>query len=156
LENFGVDFIVMACNTIHAFLEELRQEISTPILDLREEVRKFLKQTGCRKIAILGTPHTIKSGLYRFEDFEYVALPEGSTKKLACAIFEFNLGFQDKQINAVRRIAEQCVASGAEAVVLGCTELALILKGQKLPIADTIDILAEATAAQIKKLEGNY
>jgi len=146
LDKFGVDFIVMVCNTIHLYYEKLQREINTPILDLRKEVRKMLKRNGIKSVLIIGTPNTIKQGLYRFEGIKTFEPNKIEMKLLTNAIFDFNRGVKTrKEIEKVKSICEKYISKGAEAIVLACTELALMLDKQEFPIINTIDVLVDAT-----------
>jgi len=146
LDKFGVDFIVMVCNTIHLYYEKLQREINTPILDLREELRGLLKRNGIKSVLIIGTPNTIKQGLYRFEDIKTFEPNEIEMRQLTNAIFNFNRGVKTKkQTEKVKKICEKYIDKGAETIVLACTELALMLGKEDLPTINTIDVLVDAT-----------
>lgn len=146
LAKFGPDFIVMVCNTIHLFHGQLQGKIGVPILDLREELRKRLKGT----VTVLGTPVSVKSGLYRFEEINYLEPTEKELEALSRAVFDFNRGAEKtKQVGTVRELCEKYLKKGSEKIVLGCTELAVMMKGEGLPAIDTIDVLVEATVEKI-------
>ncbi|MBI2541458.1 aspartate/glutamate racemase family protein [Candidatus Woesearchaeota archaeon] len=152
LDKFGVDFIVMVCNTIHLYYEKLQNEIKTPILDLRQELKNTLKQSGIKSNLIIGTPNTIKQGLYRCEGVNSFEPTEKEMRQLSEAIFNFNRGIdKQKQIDKVRKICQKYLDMKAEAVVLGCTEFAVMLDNENFPKINTIDVLAEAA---IKKFSG--
>ncbi len=150
LDKFGVDFIVMACNTIHLFHEKLQREVKTPILDIRKELKDFLIKKGIKSIAVLGTPMTMNQGLYKFDEFKYLDPEESDARLITDAVFNFNKGFEkEKQIKIIENIARMCVGRGAEIIVLGCTELSLMLGDIDIPKIDTMEILS---AAVIKNL----
>jgi len=145
LEKFGADFIVMACNTIYLFYERLQKEIKVPILDLRKEMKQFLTKKNIKSVTVLGTPMTIKKELYKFENIKYFDLDKDELKLLTEAIFNFNKGFEkNKQIQTVKNIAKKYLDKGAELLILGCTELALMLKDENIPKINTMDVLVEA------------
>ncbi|MBL7169445.1 MAG: amino acid racemase [Candidatus Aenigmarchaeota archaeon] len=151
LDNFGVDFIVMVCNTIHLFHKRLQKEINTEILDLRYELKKRLIEKNLSIITVLGSPSTIKK-LYKFEGIKSISIEEEETKQLSKAIFNFNRGFEkDKQIEKVKDISEEYLRKGSQIIVLGCTEFSLMLKDVDIPKVDTIELLAEITADRINK-----
>jgi aspartate racemase len=146
LDKFGVDFIVMVCNTLHLYYDKLQKEINTPILDLRKELRELLKIKGIKSTLIIGTPNTIKQGLYRFKDIKYFEPDEEEMKQLTDSIFNFNKGIEKQiQIQKVMKICEKYLVKGAETIILGCTEFAVMLGEENLPKINTIDILVEAT-----------
>jgi len=150
LDGFGVDFIVMICNTIYLFYDEFKNEIKTSILDLRKELRECLVENKIKTVTVLGTPNTIKRGLYKFEGIKYLNPSVEEMKRLTNAIFNFNKGNEtNKQIRIVNKICQEYLRKGSEMIVLGCTELAVMLDNENLPTIDTIDVLVEATINKI-------
>jgi len=146
LDKFGVDFIVMVCNTIYLYYDKLQKEVNTPILDLKKELKELLKRKKIKSTLIIGTPNTIKQGLYRFRDIKSFGPNENEMKKLTNAIFNFNKGIgKQKQIQRVRKICEKYLSKGAGTIILGCTEFAVMLGEENLPTINTIDVLVEAT-----------
>lgn len=146
LDKFGVDFIIMVCNTIYLYYDKLQKEINTSILDLRGELKELLKRSGIKSTLIIGTPNTIKQGLYRFKDIKNFEPNEEEMKQLTNAIFNFNKNIEkQKQVQIVKKICEKYLSKGAGTVILGCTELAVMLGEENLPKINTIDILVEAT-----------
>ena len=124
LDEFGVDFIVMVCNTIHLFYDRLQSGVKTPILDLRAEVRKVLEGKKATSVLVLGTPSTIENGLYEFNDTVKTVKPTAEeAKALSEAILNFN--------------------NGVDKEALGSSNLNKI---------NTIDVLVEATIAKVKEL----
>ena len=144
LDAFGVDFIVMVCNTVHAYYDRLKALIKTTILDLREAVKQALQ--GSKSALILGGPDTVKKGIYRFEGIQNYEPNEEELKILSDVIFNFNKGYeQAKQAEMVRNIVKKYVAQGAETVILACTEFAIMLGNEDFKKINTIDVLVEAT-----------
>jgi aspartate racemase len=150
LDKLKVDFIVMVCNTIHLFYDELQKEIRTPILDLRKELRNRLMQNKIKTVTVLGTPSTIKKGLYKFKKIKYLNPSSRDMKKLTEIIFNFNKGVEkDEQIAETKKICQKYLQKGSEIIILGCTEFAVMLQNENLPVINTIDILVEATLDRI-------
>ena len=146
LEGFDVDFIVMVCNTVYLFYERLQKEIKIPIINLRKEIKNSLSNRDVKLITVLGTPAVIKEGLYEFRGIESLNLSDEEIGVLSKAIFNFNKGFnKEKQVETVKKIARKYLNRGSEIIVLGCTELALMLKGENIPKIETMDVLAEKT-----------
>ena len=150
LESFKVDFIVMVCNTIHLYYNRLQKEINTPILDLRKEVRELLKIKRMKSVLVIGTPHTIKQGLYRFKGIKTFEPSNKELRILSKAIFNFNRGFNKEiQVKEVKSICKKYLDKGAEHVILGCTEFAVMLDKENIPKINTIDVLAESVVKRI-------
>lgn len=146
------DFIVMICNTIHSFINDLQAEINTPIIDLRKEVQQLLLSSKVKKLTILGTPSTINEGLYKFDGFTYLDLEEKDLLILSKTIEKFNAGIKrDKQISTVELIAKKYISKGADKILVGCTEFSLMLKNKDLPTLDTLDVLVDLTYSKINK-----
>lgn len=150
LDQFGVDFIVMVCNTIHLYYDRLQKEINTPILNLRDELKKRLEKERVDSTFIIGTPNTIKRGLYQFQEIKSFEPEEEEMKQLTNSIFNFNKGIEkQKQIQIVRQICEKYLNAGAKTVILGCTEFAVMLGEENLPKINTIDVMVEATVQKL-------
>jgi len=154
LDSLNLDFIVMVCNTIHLYYDVLQKEINTPILDLRKEVFKDLKKEDLRKVTIIATPSTIKLGLYEFEGIDYLNPDEAEMKVLSDAIFRFNKG-EDKNYQRERafKIVNKYLEKGAEVVLLGCTEFAVMLEDCNIPKKDSIDVLVEGVVKRIERFK---
>jgi aspartate racemase len=152
LEKFGVDFIVMVCNTIHLYYDRLQKAIKTPILDVRKEVKKTLDEKGIKSTVIIGSPNAIKKGLYRFEGIKTYEPTSEEQKQLSEAIFNYNKGFEkEKQVEKVRQICKSHMKNGAETILLACTETALMLRDSDLPLIDSMNVLIETTIKKIKQ-----
>ena len=108
LDKMNLDFIVMVCNTIHLYYVYLQSGIATELINLREEVSKKIKNRGINKVTIVATPSTISSGLYAFEEINYLNPNEKEIKELSEAVFNFNKG-ADKNIQREKaeRIAKK-------------------------------------------------
>ena len=104
---------------------------------------------------VLGTHNTIAQGLYSFPEIEAIDISPHELNRLEDAIVNYNKGKdRDSQIQAVRSIAEKYLARGAQAIILGCTEFAVMLRDVNIPKVDTLDVLVDATIRH-KELENN-
>jgi len=152
LEKIGADFIVMICNTIYLFYEKLQKEIKIPIIDLRREVENYLLRNKIKSIVVLGSPNVIKGRLYNFERINCISLKDKEIDLLSNAVFNFNKGFDKiKQKVVVKRIAKKYLNRGIELIILGCTEIAVMLKDDDVPKINPMDILAEAIIKELIK-----
>lgn len=151
LDKFGVDFIVMVCNTIHLFYENLQNQIKTPILDLRKEVERTIKSKGISSVLVLGTPNTIDKGLYDFAGITSIKPTKNEAKQLSAAIFNFNNGTEkEEQGKKVIDICNKYLSNGSTTtVILGCTEFGLMLSNGNFDKINTIDVLVKATVERI-------
>lgn len=150
LDSLGVDFIVMVCNTIYLFVDKLQRRIKAPILDLRKEVEELLVKRGIKSVLVIGSPSTIRLGLYNFDNI-YTFIPnDKEINDLSNTVFNFNKGINKK--SRVVSICKKYLSKGAQAIILGCTELAVMLGNEGFPCINTIDVLVDAT---IKRCGGD-
>ena len=157
LDSFGVDFIVMVCNTIHLYYDFLQNEINTPIVDLRAEVKKYINEQKIKSAFILATPETIKNGLYRFDDINIIEPNQNEQNQLSNSIFLFNKGInKSEQIEKTRKIYEKYISDDVMYILLGCTEFAVMLENETIPKINTIDVLVNAVVKKLSYKKKNY
>ena len=152
LENAGADIIVVPCNTVHSFLPELRRRSSVPILSIIEETAKECSRIKVRRVGILGTSKTISDQLHQHalqEQGIASLLPLEQEQKqvdtVIRAILSNTLTGRETQI--LRSIILDLNSRGADAIILGCTDLWKVLPQieSSLPLLDTTTILENAT-----------
>lgn len=150
LEAAGVDIIIIACNTVHYFYTQLQEAIKIPILNLIEETGKRVQSHQHSKIGLLSSQSTNELGLYdkAFAQFGIEVLkPSGEEQEIInqkiLAVMEGKQAQADK--TSVQEIIFRMKQEGAEAVVLGCTELPLIISQSDTTIAvyDSCQIIIE-------------
>jgi aspartate racemase len=153
LQRAGADFIVIPCNTAHYFYERVQKAVSVPVLHIMEEVASAAGEEvpSARVLGILATAATVASGLYARacarRGIEVVGPEPAGQREVNRAIYAVKAGQMGSEITAgVRKVAESLVARGAQALVLGCTELPFVLKSQdvRVPLLDSNQILARA------------
>ena len=156
LDSYVVDYIVMVCNTIHLYYDRLQNEIKTPILNLKDELKELLINKNIKSTLIVGTPNTIKQGLYRFEDVKTYEPNEEEMELLTDSIFRFNKG-DKKVIKDVKKICDNYLNNGAKTVILGCTEFGVMLGNENIPKINTIDVLVDAVIKKLSNItNSNY
>ena len=148
LVTFGADIIAIPCNTAHYFYDRLNESIEIPILNMVEETVLFAKE-NCKKVGILATSGTIETRTYqRVCDRLDLAYAVPSAKKQADVM---DLIYADiKQGKPADRqkfdaVVEELKAEGCGRVILGCTELSLIKRDEKLGdfYIDSMEVLAK-------------
>lgn len=156
LEKAGVDLLVIPCNTVHIFTTELRQQISVPFLSIIEETAKRLLEMKIKKVGLLGTKITINSNLYQ-EELKAkgidLILPDLKQQSKVLEITK-NILFGKNNEESKKElilIINSLALKDAKAIILGCTEIPLLMKQKdvNLPLIDTIEVLAESTANKI-------
>lgn len=154
LERAGAELLVLCSNTMHKDADRISDAISIPFLHIADATAAAIKQRGLRRVGLLGTRFTMEESFYR-ERLESrgeleVLVPGLQTRKDVHRIIyeELCLGkVSADSLRAYERALDELVALGAEGVVLGCTELMLLLRGpaeQQPPIFDTTTLHAEA------------
>ncbi len=153
LDAANPDFIVMVCNTIHLHYDKLKKQLKSPLINLREEMRNELLTRGVKTVTVLGTPTTVQKGLYNFKGINHQNPTNGELTLLSRAIHRFNNGKdKKKQQRIVSLIASRCLERGSEAIILGCTEFAVLLRGETMPKIDSISVLVTATVERFKAI----
>jgi len=153
LEKAGVDFIVICTNTMHKVADDVQKNINIPLLHIVDVTAEKIKEKGLKKVGLLGTKFTMEEGFYRERLKEKhgidVVIPEEREREFVHRVIydELCLGIvKHESKEEFRRIIENLVCNGAEGIVLGCTEIPLLV-GQEdadVPIFDTTTIHAEA------------
>lgn len=151
LEAIGVDVIIVPCNTAHFFLEDVSKEVKVPFLHMPRETAKTLKEMGMKKVALLATDGTVKSGLYEKElkamGIEAICPDADQQKLIMSLIYDFvKAGKEFPHPNKLIELIENLKEKGAEGVILGCTELPIAFENIKMPLpaVSPTDILAKA------------
>jgi aspartate racemase len=159
LEKAGADFIVIPCNTVHIFLDAIRASIHIPVYSIVEETVKTLLDDipNARKVALLASPAVVATRLYtdRLEahGIETLLPDDAGEEKVREVIFAVKSGDKGAAVKEkLMDVTRDLVSRGAQAVILGCTELPLVLSPQDLPIPsiDTLDVLARAAVRQAR------
>lgn len=155
LEGAGAEFLVMPCNTLHIFIDELRQSVGIPVLSIVEETAMFLSDNGISRVGILATPMSLQQGLYegilRRIGIEQV-VPDGYAQaqigEVINRIVRSRLENRDRE--SLLRVIKSFETKGVQAVILACTDLQLLIPSRPtMTIYDTMKIFAEATVETI-------
>ncbi|MFH1536035.1 MAG: amino acid racemase [Patescibacteria group bacterium] len=157
LEQGGADFLVMPCNSLHVFIEEIRKAVKIPVLSIVEETIKFLKNHNIKQVGILATSITINRGLYKSQlntqgIIEVIPNDKDQTK-LGQIIYNLVIGkYTDEDKQIFDEITENLVNKEVESIILACTDLQLLApRHTKIAIYDTMQILVDATVREIIK-----
>lgn len=154
LENAGADCIVICTNTMHKVAPMIEQVISIPLLHIAEETRKVIERDKISKIALLGTKYTMTQDFYKEKLIEHgieVMIPTKDDVEFVNQVIyeELCLGkirkeSKERYVTIIDQLAEQ----GAQGVILGCTEIGLLIKQEdtKVKLFDTTKIHAESAA----------
>ena len=154
LERAGADFIVIATNTMHKLVPDIEKEISVPILHIADATADAIKRDGIKKVGLLGTRFTMTQDFIKDKLVDAgleVVLPESKDMEFVNDVIfnELCLGkVLDSSRDEYKRIIEDMKEKGAEGVILGCTEIGMLIKDEDsaLPTYDTTIIHATAAA----------
>ena len=153
LENGGADFIVLCTNTMHKVAEEIQASVQIPLLHIADATAQVVKDSGIRAIGLLGTRFTMEEEFYKGRlSQQYglqVHIPNAQEREVIHRVIydELVVGeIKQHSKEQYLRIIERMLAQGAEGVILGCTEIGLLIHKQdsRVPLFDTTRIHAEA------------
>ncbi len=147
----GAEFFICPDNTAHIVLEKIISSLPIPGLHIADVVSQEIKSNGWRKVGLLGTKWTMSGNVYRNilkENNLSVIIPDTSTRaKINNAIFEELCQgiFSQNTIALFIDAIDNLKKDGAECVILGCTEIPLIINAENssLPVLDSTRLLAE-------------
>jgi aspartate racemase len=153
VEAGGADFLLICTNTMHKVADAIESGIGIPILHIADATAECLKSNGVQRIGLLGTEFTMEQNFYkgRLAD-KYgieVLVPDQTQRKVVHDIIysQLCLGeIRDASRQEYLTIIEDLYDKGAQAIVLGCTEIGLLIKQSdtEVPLYDTADIHAKA------------
>ncbi|MDA8953161.1 aspartate/glutamate racemase family protein [Pseudomonadales bacterium] len=157
IEIAGADFLLIGTNTMHKVASEVQAGISIPLLHIADITAEILIADGVTKVGLLGTQFTMDEDFYKGRVSEKygieVIVPEKPQQEIVHNIIysELILGeIKDDSRQRYLEVIDQLYAQGAQAVILGCTEIALLVQQHhtEVPLYDTTEI----HAAQAVKL----
>jgi aspartate racemase len=157
LEAAGADFLVLCTNTMHKVAPGIEAAVGIPLLHIADPTAAAIKQAGHATVGLLGTRFTMEDAFYRDRLSERhglrVLVPNAQDRDTIHRIIyeELCLGaVLPESRSAYRRIMDSLAAQGAEAIILGCTEISLLVGQQDsgVPLFDTTAIHARAAAEE--------
>jgi len=160
IESAGADFILIATNTMHKVADQVADSVNIPLLHIADATGEQLQRKGITRVGLLGTAFTMEQDFYKqrlTDKFGIeVITPNGVQRKLVHDIIynELCLGeIKRRSKDDYLTIIEDLTASGAEGVILGCTEIGLLVeqKDTRIPLFDTVEIHAQAAVKEALK-----
>jgi aspartate racemase len=153
LKRSGVDGIALCANTAHLFADELQKKIQLPLIHIGVETAKAINKQGFKKAGLLGTKFTMEMEFYR-NKLEAAGLTVLIPKQQSTRDYiqqtvkeELGIGFINPETKAnYISIVKELVERGAECIILGCTEIPLLISQNDfdVPIFDTTKIHSQA------------
>ena len=154
LEKAGAEFILICTNTMHKVAPQVQARIHIPLVHIAEATADALKERNISRVGLLGTRYTMTQAFYKDKLIEAgidVLIPADEDIHVVNDIIynELCLGnVQEASRRAFLRVIDDLKQRGAQGVILGCTEIGLLIRQQdtELPVFDTTQIHAEKAA----------
>jgi len=154
LETAGADFLVMVCNTAHAWTDDIRAAVSIPFVSIIDVVIDALRAQRVERVGVMAAEGCLRAGLYQealaAAGFEPVLWSEAELERFMTLVYRIKAGERDDDIGAgIRRLAADLEFRGADALIAGCTEIPLFLNSGDtgVPLLSSTDLLVERTIA---------
>ena len=153
LEQFGVEVLIICTNTMHKVADQVQKNVKVPLLHIADATAEEIKARGLKTVGLLGTKFTLEQDFYKGRltgkhGFE-VIVPEENERNIVDHIIYNELccgQVSPTSKETFCKIMENLVANGAEGIILGCTEIGLLVdqQGVQIPLFDITKIHAEA------------
>jgi aspartate racemase len=153
LERGGADCVLICTNTMHKMAPEVQSSVTIPLLHIADTTALEIKKSGIKRIALLGTKYTMEEDFYKgrlIDDYDlnvFIPPKDGRTIVNRVIYEELCLGrVVEESRNQFQQIIHDFNRAGVEGVILGCTEISLLIhqEDSPLPLFDTTAIHAQA------------
>jgi aspartate racemase len=153
VERGGADFVLICTNTMHKMADEVQQALSIPLLHIADATAAEIKAHNMNRVGLLGTRFTMEEDFYKKRLQENHGItsitPEGDERTIVHDIIYDELcrgEIRESSREKYKIIIEHLIKRGAEGIILGCTEIPLLVsqKDSPVPVFDTTRIHAEA------------
>jgi aspartate racemase len=152
LENAGADFLIICSNTSNSMVPFIKDKISIPIIHIADAVGDYIKKNGVRKVGLTGTRYTMQQSFYKDILMHYgidtlVPSPEETNKMNTIIFSELQKNtFTNDSKQFFLDVFNNLKVKGAEGIIMGCTEIPLLIKQEDtdLLLFDTLKLHASA------------
>lgn len=153
LERGGADFLLLCTNTMHRMAEEVAASVSIPMLHIADPTAEIIKAAGYRRVGLLGTAFTMEQDFYKGRLTSRfgldVLVPDEADRSIVHEVIYRELvagQVVPASRAAYREIIVRLVERGAQAIILGCTEIMLLVQAEDsaVPLFDTTTLHAHA------------
>lgn len=157
LENAGADFVILATNTMHKMADQISGAIDIPFLHLADATAERIRAQGIDKIGLLGTQYTMEQDFYKDrlsqKGIETLVPDDAGRSTVNDIIYnELCMGKMNEESRAAyRNIISGLADGGAQGIIMGCTEITMLIdqSDSPVPLFDTTKIHVEAALEQI-------
>lgn len=157
LEHAGADFLVLPCNTLHAFIDEIRNTVSIPVLSILDEMAVSLKEKTVESIGLIGTDMSRKQELHakKLQNVGITPILPSNNEQRSINRAIHNI-LNQRDIESTKKdltvIAESFLQKNVRHILLACTDLQIVFPNiHGLTVHDTMDILAHATVREMTR-----
>ncbi|WP_026673913.1 aspartate/glutamate racemase family protein [Alkalihalobacterium bogoriense] len=148
LEKAGADFIVICTNTMHKVVSQIEAYIKIPVLHIADATAAQIKTRGLRKVGLLGTSYTMEQDFYKSRIIDFgidIVIPNETEREMIHRIIyeELCLGKITQESKEVyKQVIDTLRMNGAEGIILGCTEIGLLVQEEdsSVPLFNTTSI----------------
>jgi aspartate racemase len=153
LQRGGADFVLLCTNTMHLMADAVADAIDIPLLHIADPTAEKIKAAGFQKVGLLGTAFTMEQDFYKGRLERVfgldVLVPDADDRRVVHEVIYRELvagEIRTESRMAYREVIARLVASGAQAIILGCTEIMLLASAEHIavPLFDTTTIHAIA------------
>ncbi|MFI1198245.1 aspartate/glutamate racemase family protein [Streptomyces sp. NPDC020883] len=156
LEAAGADLLLICTNTMHKVADQVSSAVDVPLLHLADTTAEAVRGSGLRRIGLLGTAFTMEQDFYRGRLAHHgldVLVPDAAGRETVHRVIyeELCLGIVKEESRAAYvAVIDELIAAGAEGIVLGCTEIELLVRPQDsaVPLFPTTRLHAEAAVTR--------
>lgn len=160
LEEGGVSFIAIPCNTAHYWIQEIRRAVRVPVIDMIDITIKYIiDDLQLEKVGLLSTIGTIKTQIYQKRishqsGLQFLVPNESLSRQVMDVIHEIKKGNRSEQlVKKIEQVREWFGEQGVSRLILGCTELPLLFEKKGDWMIDPLDILAKQSVQMARKAE---
>ena len=149
LEKMGAELIAIPCNTSHYFYSYIQEQLDVPVINMLEETAKECKKMGLNSVGVLATTGTKNTGIYekalKAYDIETIYPDEEEQTVLMSLIYDYVKAGKEADCRMFHKELEHMKKEGAQAFVLGCTELPMVFRDGDfgMRFIDSLDVLAK-------------
>ncbi|EEK79135.1 aspartate/glutamate racemase family protein [Bacillus cereus] len=136
----GADFIIICTNTMHKVVDKIKKNINIPVVHIADATAKEIKRKGIQTVGLLGTRYTMEQDFYKSRieenDIKVIVPSEKNREKVSEVIYtELCLGkIVSQSRECYKKVIEELVEKGAQGIILGCTEIGLLVKQEDVPV----------------------
>lgn len=132
LENAGAECIIVACNTAHYWFKELKQQSHVDMISIIDAACEALKDNQIQKVGLLATSATVSANMYQagLADYHIDCVVPDNQQQVMDAIYAYKAGQMHQARALMLPVMETLLAQGVEKIILGCTEIPLILAAE--------------------------